>query len=1002
MTNAQDDLRPLPLSVHFPSMGLSFRDTSLFRPVVDGFRFGHHWGAARLRLVNTALFCNLTNDHWSYFPAPSNIEQLRRLDRTRVNYLGWALGAWEWRSDQAGRAFAQPWIGMRYDPAERAGNDADWTPRDAVAWPYGFEVRHPAGRVPEDPDDENYRRYILDAARFPATVRTKVLDSAAPRTSLFDYHTYRGGTSGDGVRLEDREQGRPDSVDGRRLLLVIDLRRLDADDTRLDDTPILHVGIEARRFEPDAEHAHPVLLNFSHVPDPDGVLDPTVPHRRGRHVAMVPAATQNDGITIRRRHLPVGTDRDITIVAEFRTDTAMRYDSTAGVWKALPALRLKPTERLGHGREGSQQQYLDTITPVVWYEGSTSVAIRSISVMSPLTYGSLAGIYDSIYAAAVEAEIRTMRALQRYWHDSIIAGDPLGKPIYVAHIYPVDEYLECENLGVWYRGHLLDSLVNSETGFRGPVWDRVYRIGDARQKLQMMPTHATWTSGIETCTRITRSAMFPYADHTFEGDAEQRRSPEPWPSLNQKAGYLHDRRHPYWKPYYAAYETIGLTNLLLGTSWEPFGLPLPERFRGDRAYDVILANHAENGYPAVHEHGLHSLFGTTGRTFFERRKPWYAHFFTHLRLTYGTTDGSGSPLYVRMDSWRPMTGEELRLQLGASVAFGAKGLIYDKFYTPTDRGDGRPYIPSDAMIREAGTITNVLPGIVSNPYGIDWDSVDCPIDILFPSDSLGGDFLQDGDEARLSALHDRAAMAERMQLSRCYPSPPEDHIYLGYASMRDEIRRWHTFLMNADPSVHRMLFTMYPTAWIGAGYRRHVNGSAAGLRHLADLIDTGRRAVLVQTWPTEWPAHDDDTMNDEPADEHLYDIVLLDTATVSVTPRRHAILAVTNRRTAPAVIDPTMTDSIRVRPTLAFRRLVDAEPRWRYRQLGARRVTLRLRGDGTRAGRVIRVRELSVDPQVILDADLRGGDRLAVDLQPGATRFFSIEVQDSEVFLPGE
>jgi hypothetical protein len=165
--SAQNSFTPAPIQTHHPD----FWNADVFADGLQVFALGHQWGAARLDKVNTAFRMNVTNQNWGYLN--SFVHQMYKLGEGvgDTNYIVWASPLWH-TPGPYGDIFRRPWYGLRWEPAEHAGPDRTWTPRDDSAWSFSFRARY-HGSIPTSSTDENYRRFVLDTASMAAT---KVLE----------------------------------------------------------------------------------------------------------------------------------------------------------------------------------------------------------------------------------------------------------------------------------------------------------------------------------------------------------------------------------------------------------------------------------------------------------------------------------------------------------------------------------------------------------------------------------------------------------------------------------------------------------------------------------------------------------------------------------------------------------------------------------------------------------------------------------------------------------
>jgi len=254
-----------------------------------------------------------------------------------------------------------------------------WTPRDSSAWPYGFEVRHVSGTTTNDTANANYRRFVLDPSRFSGTMPVKVLDSCNPRISL--YTTTKDNDRGG-------EAGHTDSTDGRRMILSINLRRVDPLDVLIDDTPVLRLKVRGNRFEPKpidpVERKDPVHFIFDSIPDPSGAFY-ELREGRGKVLRMIDPPLPNDTtdeMIITRRMLPTGTDRDITITAEFRSDSTFIYNPVNDKWDSINARLQSEVESLAGGRHAREKPHDGAY---VRHGTNLRAAYRSVSSVYRLT-----------------------------------------------------------------------------------------------------------------------------------------------------------------------------------------------------------------------------------------------------------------------------------------------------------------------------------------------------------------------------------------------------------------------------------------------------------------------------------------------------------------------------------------------------------------------------------------------------------------------------------------
>lgn len=976
IVHAQNTIKPTPLHTRFSTLApgddplrayLTYIDsTSTFARTVDEFLLGHQWGAGRYMKVNGALSANFTNEHWSY---GTNWAALRRLDTTRPNYLGWSLNAWGDGENEAPKVrFTRPWIGVRYEPAENAGSGPTWTPRDAASWPWSFSVRQ-HGQVINTVSDPNYRRFVLDTALISGTMPALVLDKCEPRTQLHVVNKHfvaekTGSTS---------QYQYDETVDGRRMYLVINLRRLSGTENTMDDTPVLKLKVQGiRNRAVDSLDRAPVYFNFTKQPESTGTSITTLGDNRGKVLGMDPVVDYPNEIIVTQRQLPAGSDRDITIVAEFRTDVIREPESPFNIVVGT----LKHRILAPYKDNGDYDHLIDTVTPQVWFYDNVSVAIQSVSIVSPTTFSAITGEWDGDFATAIGGEIKKIRnCLADFATFS-------QQKLRVAHFYTRDEFEHQETLGMVYRGYLLDSLLSSETGYAGERFDGYYLTNDfGKQRFHILPFRQKWTSGLGMPERFTASPALAFTKWYWENDSLiTADAPDPYPSLKIKSGYRRGADNLATAlPYNAQYESMIATKYS-GTFGSVVGMnpPLSSTYQRDSVYQYALKS--DVGPLAAHEAGIFMLMKQTGSTLFTSRIPWLANFFYHLDPSYKKTN-TGKKL-VRFEKFRPLTGEEVRLQIGACLAFGAKGLVYDKFF-------GEEYaFPDPASVSNGDEVGyQVLwPGLVTTIDKVtDWDTrPSATYANILAKDSLGADFMVTGDAMKMDQWVNMAALADSMALGASHTGTAADRIYLGRKSARLEVKKWHDLIM--DPTTKSIIYRMHPLAWLGKGYRTLTNGTFS---HMTNWIDTA--AFTMYRWTKTSKSAANYTMVAEPSGERFFDVVILDTLT-GAPGANECVIAVTNRRTAPFLIDAALSDSVRFRTTQEFDQLLAGSPELRYRQMGARRLMLPIDYQyDPGMPSLLHVREVTLDDANRLDTVTGSTAKLAIDLRPGETRFFHVK-----------
>jgi len=605
---------------------------------------------------------NVTNQNWGYLHDHAHeMYKLGKGDHD-TNYIVWAEPL-HWTPGPIGEVFRRPWYGMRWEPAENSGLERDWVPRDEQSWPLSFAVKY-HGTIPTSPTDVNYRRYLLDTASM-TTTPVKALDDVEPRNHLKIYRSvnwhdpleekFINSIAGSDTTFHE------DSSDCRRLQLVLNLRRVNASDDTLDDAPVVSVVVPYHMRWKDQADTTPSYLPISQrmpfrlVPmlDKDSVLD--LPLDRGLEMkkrTIDLSAEYVDSIVITRRMLPLHSDPgdpDITIVAEFRTDSLIgrriefgdtTYPRLTHILKSslfdYPVKKTTDSALLANNDTASynrRYQAIDSMGVRVWYHGHSTVAIRSASLLTPLTKRATSGYYDTAFVSRFEIHRDSIK--KRI--DTV--GAHTGRTLRLLSFYTNDEFDIDQLLGMRYKLEFLDRRLTSETGYDGGrTVNGNLQSGYGRQKFHGFPSKFLWTTGL---TMPTRPTAAPYVART--GVLEfgfNTNTPVPAPLMSLKAGY----RWASDESPFRRYETDIITNFY-GPQVR-LSLPLPATspdYTTLPVYEGIM--HADNamvGPSAMQEHLTYATMYQTGDWYFAARRYYWTNFFYHLDMKYGFDD-AGRP-----------------------------------------------------------------------------------------------------------------------------------------------------------------------------------------------------------------------------------------------------------------------------------------------------------------------------------------------------------------------
>jgi hypothetical protein len=381
---------------------------------------------------------------------------------------------------------------------------------------------------------------------------------------------------------------------------------------------------------------------------------------------------------------------------------------------------------------------------------------------------------------------------------------------------------------------------------------------------------------------------------------------------------------------------------------------------------------------------------------------------------------------VSYEKFSPLTGESVRLAHGAALALGCKGFFYDKWRHGYDSPflasslnsserialKGKQVFPStDPAVQAITGDTNKVywPGYVrENPWATSIDSLvlanpTVPADTILRSTAAGGDYLLAWDPMRIDSWYDLDTLAERMQVSRMIPGTPGEHVYIGRTSVQMESLWWHDLVHDSTttrcrhescPPTNETIWRMRPVAWHAHGLRRLLGGDTTALSHWIEHGDS------LKLWRRERTGASGTSVmwKPEPQSEALYDVVLLETNDSGIS-TDSAIIAITNRRTSPFLLNDSLADSVEFISSYDFDTLTRGSRHdLRYHQLGARRIELpfdhSLPDDTIAPGpRLVHVHELrpTWDSLGRIDTIVGGTSRLAMNFLPGQTRFFRIK-----------
>jgi hypothetical protein len=1003
-----------------------FWDTTVFATKLHHFALGHQWAAAKHDKTNTRLRANLTNHNWGYTAVPELMAQLTRLGAGvgDTNYLCWGEVAINdhgaGMSDYA-TALRSRTYGMRWEPAEVSNLTRTYAARDADAWPFGFAARH-HGTVPTSTSDANYRRYVV-AVDTSLSYPVKILDSAEPRTMLRMYeHGQIVGPFSNGWMNWSRTETivGPDTSSGRILRLVVNLRRLDAADTVMDDAVVASIVVPYHMHSIDHDPDHPdewdefrrLRMPFRRVPVGDAAQAVALPLGRGLELPMEDAVGMHDSIVITRRMLPRHGDPggpDITIVAEFRTDTIYEYEFGNPLRRKhllktrfdgyadhrVPDATLKSSDTAAYNY---RYMAIDSLGVTVWHHGVTGIAVRSASLLTPHTHRMTTGHYDSLWAVLMTIHRDTMRERLR-------AAEALtGRTLRVLAFYGPDEFDIDELVGMRYRLSFFDRRYVSETGYHGDerVYGRYRRGGNALHLFQGFPTRLTWTAGV---TMQTQATAAPYAALELPQEWNfNTNQPIPAPALSLKSGLRHGSSNALtaFRDYETAIWSEFHDHGVYKKAAHPVATDSVFSYTSIEAYEHMLhSNRGAVGPLAMHEHAVYVDVYGLGDYLFARRRHFLTNFFYHLNPTIGFDDAMRP--YVHYGGFRPLTGEEARLQHGIALCMGSRGFMYDKwYYQPDERFNPhrRPHeVTNNELLALYGE--SYFPGYITEDSTADvWDTLSTVTpDSMFRSTHLGSDWYGYNDRIGIHNWAHLDTVAKYTGVSRIIKTTsPGTRVYVGRRSVRTEAAWWADLVTDTTTTIkgtwaasaRDMFLKLRPVAWSGHGYRLLKMGDQT---RLAKWIDTAASKLVLHR-RVRASATDTTIVEEvEPQWDRFWDVVLMDTTEADYSDTV-CVVAVTNRRTNPLLYNTKLADSVEFITSYDIDNLVrTTRPELRYAQAGARRCTLPLRYsvDNSKPY-LLHVRELlpAADAAWRIDTVVGGKTDFTFDLRPGETRFFML------------
>jgi hypothetical protein len=914
------------------SNSISFEDTTVWAPrKQQHFYLGWQWSGPNAA-TNKRLHCNFFQDHYMW-GGTRNMRMHDIPDSGQIKHLVWAyLGA------ESDSTFYCQEPGFMFDPVADTAFGTGIAPLadDTTGATLGFKIHTSGVRG----TGINKNRFLLardNVATYPAVV---LADPVVQK----DYKIYHENDS-----LSALLNG------GKKWVLSINLRRtLDTDVSTMNDT-ILKIRIPYKMRDTNRPKGTGYII-FDSIPQINQTFVTMLPMNRGKVMPMRVADPNLDIIYITRNMLPIGSatgiNRDITLSAVFRFKSNRDSLTPPNPW--LQGAR--------DGLDTSIKNYdIVNLGIKVEYYGNAEIAVDWIRIATPDLVRLQEGRKDTLAWLYTHKVISIMR-------DSINAG----RNIRLLAIYGKDEPAIYHYASQQYFKRLLAGRFTNE----GNGWD---------SGRSFLGSSFLWFGGW-TSISIPFTPL-PYQPIAGDGQPSSRQYKWGWRDIVRTtypgSGKVPDSTGSY-------YETDIMQNIYppgarflkiaKADSLDPYyykKIPaLTGMMRSNFDYDYIGTAHTL-------EFGMNFL--AQSKVLYDTIPLWMNVWGTEpMEIKSNGTSYSSREYHT----WgaRMLTGEELRAQIYGPILMGIKGLMYDRMYSDTIQLVTYKYKNPwdvDSITVWCDTCLQNFGKSIGRFQGMMYNKAQIPTSLegtaLINSDAAGPDFLNWGDKTHIDVILNPDSTADKIGVRR-------NRVYIGKKSMRREVMKIHDLIHNNDA----LFMDMKLMASFHKGLFIFTSGDTSTFRRIISF-DTSKILTrpVERVMPNGKPYYED-------SDSTMLDIALHKIRNLSIDST--FVLAVMNRRTAPFIqsIDTVRNFTSALQPTFVttaeFDSMVAVNPTLKYKQSGAREITIPFRyshPDGK--GRLLHIQELTRDSLTkSIDTIICRDCPLVVKFQPGEGKFFRV------------
>lgn len=923
-----------PYNLQTYTIDVNWSDTTMFIDKQADFLFGYHWGGGDNSVMERRWHINAPHDgNPAYNEFDSTNTDFDAAMPGRTVYYIPRHDVNDWFVD---KHLTTPV--MEWRPAAAAWGDWDkqFQPvtGDTSGAIFGFEERA-IGTAQTTAGGAHFMDYLL---------QTSDLDSAHTPVLALRRPVWRS----EKLRMGNDVAAPSDTTtaaygqavwNGTRWYLAVNMGRLNNDSTQNDTVRVLTVKLKWWSHRIDTIGGIPISVVTQDTVKFDSVFaqSPVDTTSRGitfRHLTFDTTATAT-ALIIRRHDLPAYSSDDmngmITLGAYFRTSSPAEPNPSL--------IAPNPWFKIGNGEDNA----IDSFDIQVTYYGGCDVAVRHVSLQTPLGREMLFGRYDTLIARNIDRAVRQMKRWQVYYPT---------KKLRLFRFYGVDEAA----LRHWrmhrYYNKLMDRRLTTEVDYDA------YR--------HAVPQRDFWSGS--SATHIWH--LYTPAVNKFHGTSDPFMPTYPGGWLDTAVGttpYNYECRDcKAFGINRAGYPWIAGREVPIGT------LAGLNRFNLC-AFESLVASYLHNPM---------SIYGNAPNWTRHTVTTWYTY---GIHLQKIGADTINRPYYwPNGELTRPQTGEELRRALWYSILLGTKGLNI------ADGTRSTPVTEYDTLLRhilidpathidtsglnKPGDYINfglIYPGIGHN-FSIAGDTVG---EITIRSPEVGHDFITPTSMSNYWQYIRRGDYASIAGID-------STRIYIGLRSMRIEIMKMHDYILASEADI----MSMRLMALSGKGFNWLRSARDNDTTLYTRYVNMGWNGVKTRTIGNS---------SYEPWDTtHTFtDITLHQLGETSMDST--FIIGVLNRHGNSLVMIDTNTahpDSIRYKfySTAEFDSL-SALPGGlnRYAQLGSREISIPFSyTDANGRYALLRVRELGGGLDTVI-----GQDRsIIAKFLPGQGRFYKVEV----------